>query len=94
MLIIYVVVLIKCLSSKIMYYACTHTVPKFMIDRILTVRPSLIIRTFQLIFQPEQCFSLTTNQSEQCFGFFSAKRTGPKGGIYSVHADEKLLMHQ
>ena len=43
MLIIYVVVLIKCLSSKIMYYACTHTMPKFMIDRILTVRVGFIL---------------------------------------------------
>ena len=30
----------------------------------------LIIGTIQLIFKPEQYFSLTTFQPEQCFGLF------------------------
>ena len=37
---------------------------------------SLIIRLFQLVFQPEQCFSLTTNQLEQCFDLFFSESNG------------------
>ena len=39
---------------------------------------SLIICTFQLLFQPEQYFSLTTNQPKQCFYLFFQRneRTG------------------
>ena len=35
-----------------------------------TLLAFIIIRTFQLVFQPEQYFPLTTNQPEQCCGLF------------------------
>ena len=34
---------------------------------ILALRPCSLVNLF---FQPKQCFSLKTNQSEQCFGLF------------------------
>jgi hypothetical protein len=43
----------------------TKTIVRFPNNQTLFIR--LIIRTFQLVFQPEQCFSLVTNQPTMFF---------------------------